>query len=164
MEIKLNHSALVTLVRNFFWEVPCHHNKENICKLADACEKKDTSYNTALRLWKVPNDTIETGFYSKVETAKQRSKSSFWRAETSKQPAILRCMPSNQRLFFHCSFWANHHQDMSNMFVFFTICLHFNRPRSSIVGLNLDRQSFSQETFALFGSVFDEISHDSPLN
>ena len=40
IEIKLNHSALVTLVRNFFWEVPCHHNKENICKLADACEKK----------------------------------------------------------------------------------------------------------------------------
>ena len=50
IEIKLNYSALVTLVRNFFWEVPCHHNKENICKLADACEKKDTSYNTELRL------------------------------------------------------------------------------------------------------------------
>ena len=103
-EIKLNHSALVMSVRNFFWVVLCHHNKENICKWANACEKKNTSYNTALRLWKVSNDRIETGFYSKVETAKRRSKSSFWRVETSKQPAILRCMPSNQGLFCHCSF------------------------------------------------------------
>ena len=39
-EIKLNHSALVMSVRNFFWVVLCHHNKENICKRANACEKK----------------------------------------------------------------------------------------------------------------------------
>ena len=39
-EIKLNHSALVMSVRNFFWEVLCHHNKENIYKRANACEKK----------------------------------------------------------------------------------------------------------------------------
>ena len=103
-EIKLNHSALVMSVRNFFWVVLCHHNKENICKRANACEKKILRITRCYVSERYLMTESKLDFIARLRQQNGDQKGSFWRVETSKQPAILRCMPSNQRLFCHCSF------------------------------------------------------------
>ena len=131
-----------------------------------------SQYETAFRLGKVSDDKIKLDFKAALrkEHIDQKIHCGLQKPPSS-QPFFAAC-PSNQRLFaiVHSeliSIIVEQYQIISKQItprIFFTVCLHFSRLRCNIIGLNLDRQSFHQRIFVLFGSVFDEISHDFSLN
>ena len=132
-----------------------------------------SQYETAFRLGKVSDDRIKLDFKagSRKELIDQKIHCGLQKPPTASHSS-LHALPTNACLpLFILSLSASRHVEQYQIIskyitprIFFTVCLHFSRLRYSIIELNLDRQSFYQRILVLFGSVFDEISHDFFLN